>query len=110
MVARHEADLVRPLLEFLQSDGRTTIVGPTTADADVRVPTVAFTVQGRKASEIPPILERARVAVRWGHFYAYAPTRDLNLLEQDGVVRVSMAHYNTPDEVQRLIQALDSGL
>ena len=71
------------------------------------MPTISFVVEGRKSSEIPPLLDRLRIAVRWGHFYAYRLIRDLGLLEQDGVVRVSLVHYNTVEEVEALIRALD---
>jgi selenocysteine lyase/cysteine desulfurase len=64
-------------------------------------------VEDRKSSEIPPLLERERLAARYGHFYAYRAIRDLGLLERDGVVRVSLVHYNSMAEVERLIAALD---
>ena len=59
------------------------------------------------ASAIPPRVDEHRVAVRYGHFYAYRLIRDLGLLERGGVVRTSMVHYNTPDEVEQLIEVLD---
>ncbi len=77
------------------------------AETTGRVPTVSFNVEGRASGEIPPLLDERRLAVRFGHFYAYRPVRALGLDVNQGVVRVSMVHYNTPDEVGRLIQALD---
>ena len=56
---------------------------------------------------LPPLLEQRQLAVRFGHFYAYRLVRDLGLLEREGVVRVSLAHYNAPEEVARLIEALE---
>lgn len=106
LVANHETELVRPLLEFLAQHPRVRLLGRSKADPDERVPTVAFVVADRQSSEIPPLLDSRRLAVRYGHFYAYRPIRDLGLLERDGVVRVSLAHYNTPAEVARLIEAL----
>jgi len=47
------------------------------------------------------------VAIRSGHFYAHRLISDLVIETKDGVVRVSLAHYNTADEVERLIAALD---
>ena len=80
------------------------------SDASVRVPTIAFTVQGRKASEIPPLLDARKLAIRWGNFYAVDAIDALGLAEVDGIVRVSMVHYNTLDEVDRLVRALDEVL
>jgi len=44
--------------------------------------------------------------VRYGHFYALRATRALGLPDEEGVVRASLVHYNTQDEVARLLEAL----
>ena len=107
---RYEEELARPLLEFLSGKKGVHILGPATAAREVRVPTIAFTVEGRDAASIPPLLDPQRLAVRYGSFYAYRAMRDLGLLATNGVVRVSLAHYNTHAEVRRLIAALDAAL
>ncbi len=109
-IARHEAALVAPLLEFLRGRRDVRLVGAPTADPLRRVPTVAFSVDGRDAAEIPARVDAARVAIRYGHFYAHRAIAAMGLLERSGIVRVSMVHYNTPDEVGRLIDALDAAL
>jgi selenocysteine lyase/cysteine desulfurase len=83
------------------------VVGSEVPDPEIRVPTISFLVDGRRSSEIPPLLDERRLAARFGHFYAYRLMRDLGLLEREGVVRVSLVHYNSPEEVTRLIEALD---
>lgn len=50
-----------------------------------------------------------RVAVRHGDFHSRRLIEALGLAP-GGVVRVSMVHYNTLDEVDRLIAALDAAL
>jgi cysteine desulfurase family protein (TIGR01976 family) len=107
MIAEHEEQLAAPILEFLRSHPKVTVIGPTESARRIRVPTISFAIEGRDSSEIPPLLERERLAVRYGHFYAYRLIRDLGLLERDGVVRVSLVHYNRIAEVERLIAALD---
>ncbi|MEQ1832864.1 MAG: cysteine desulfurase-like protein [Candidatus Eisenbacteria bacterium] len=109
-IAQHESALVAPLLAFLHGRRGVRVLGEPTPDPARRVPTVAFTVAGHRASEFPPLLDAKQVAVRFGHFYAQRAIDALGLLAQDGVVRVSMAHYNTPAEVSRLIAALDETL
>lgn len=106
-IARHEERLAAPLIDYLRGRGDVRIVGPVTADAAIRLPIIAFTVPGRKASAIPQALDQDDLAIRWGHFYAYRAARALGILDADGVVRVSLAHTNTEDEVARLIDALD---
>jgi selenocysteine lyase/cysteine desulfurase len=105
-IAAQEEALVTPLLEFLDAHPEVTIVGSPSPSRERRVPTVSFTVEGRSASEIPPLLDERGVAVRFGHFYAYRLIRDLGLMERDGVVRVSLVHYNTLDEVAKLVEGL----
>lgn len=101
-----EATLAAPLLELLSSAPRVRVLGGTDGDPARRVPTVAFTTEGRHASEIPAALDKEKLAVRWGHFYAYRAMEDLGLIERGGVTRVSLLHYNTPEEVERLTRAL----
>ena len=106
-VAAHEERLAAPLLAYLGAHPKVSIVGPETADRRVRLPIVAFVVEGRQSSTVPPELDRQHLAVRWGHFYAYHAIGALGLRERDGIVRVSLAHTNTPEEIDRLITALD---
>jgi len=107
LVAEHEMKLAEPLLAFLDEHPRTRIVGSAESNPLHRVPTIGFVVADRLSSEIPPLLDERRLAVRFGHFYAYRAIRDLGLLDRDGIVRVSLVHYNTVDEVARLVEALD---
>ena len=72
-----------------------------------RLPTISFSVEGYQSSQIPPICDAEGVGIRWGHFYAPRLVEALGLTERDGVVRVSMVHYNTEDEVRRLTDVLD---
>ena len=106
-IAEHEQELIRPLLAFLDEHPRVRLIGSAAPNSDARVPTVSFTVEGRRSSELPPLLDERSLAARFGHFYAYRLIRGLDLLERDGVVRVSLVHYNSPQEIARLIEALD---
>lgn len=110
LFAAHEQRLAEPLIDFLVEHPRCRLIGPATADCSIRAPTVAFVVDGIPASAVVPPLDERHVAVRWGHFYAKRAIDALGLGKADGVVRVSMVHYNTPAEVQRLVQALGDTL
>ena len=85
------------------------VLGRTRPDA-YRAPTVSFVAEGRDSSEIPARLDAERIAIRYGHFYAHRAVEALGLHARNGVVRVSMVHTNTADEVERLIAALDRAL
>jgi selenocysteine lyase/cysteine desulfurase len=47
------------------------------------------------------------IGIRYGDFYAKKIIHDLSLVEKDGVVRVSLVHYNTIQEVESLIEAFE---
>jgi cysteine desulfurase family protein (TIGR01976 family) len=108
-IADHEQHLTRGLLDYLNSRRDVEIMGGAVTDRS-RMPTISFAVAGRASSEIPPLCEPARIGIRWGHFYAPRLVERLGLTRRDGVVRVSMVHYNTQAELNRLIEALDSAL
>lgn len=107
-IAAHEATLVAPLLDFLQQKPGVQIIGPASAEAMVRLPIVSFTVNNHDAAEITRHADQYNIGIRHGHFHARRLIEKLGLLENNGVVRVSLAHYNTADEVARLIHCLDA--
>ncbi len=108
--AAHEQRLSERLLGFLREHPRVRVLGPAVSDAAVRAPTIAFVVDGMQASAVPPVLDEQHIAIRWGDFYARRAIDALGLAAQDGVVRVSMVHYNTLAEVDRLVEALGNAL
>ena len=73
-----------------------------------RVPTFCFTVPGRSARSVAEHLAARDVAVWWGNYYALETMRYLGLDEDDGAVRAGIVHYNTADEVDRTLAALDA--
>ncbi len=111
LIREHEAQLGAPLLAFLRDHPKVRLIGEPeitgSGPTDPRVPTVAFTVEGRPSASIPPQLD-AHCAIRWGHFYAYEAMEALGVAPDDGIVRVSLVHYNTVAEVQALIERLDA--
>lgn len=108
-ITEHERELVAPLLEFLEGHPRVRLLGRAVAD-ERRAPTVSFAPLEQPAHTIPEQLDRRRVAVRWGHFYAHRFCTRFGLQDGGGVVRASMVHYNSPAEVARLIESFDEVL
>lgn len=106
-IAAHEERLVDPLLSFLRDHPRVRLIGRSEADRARRVPTVTFVVEGRSSMSVPAALDGQGVAIRAGHFYAERAMQALGVDDaEDGVVRVSMLHYNSPAEVERLVESL----
>jgi len=107
LIADHENMLGERLLGFLRGRPDCRIIGKPSGFDPARVPTISFTVDGRDPGEIARRLEKYRIAVRYGDFYARRLIEALGLAERNGVVRVSLVHYNTLEEVDALISALE---
>jgi cysteine desulfurase family protein (TIGR01976 family) len=73
---------------------------------DGRVPTFCFSVQGWTARSVAEHLAGRDVAVWWGNYYALETIRHLGLDEHDGAVRAGIVHYNTAEEVDRLLAGI----
>ncbi len=71
-----------------------------------RVPTFCFTVPDRTAQSVAEHLAERGVAVWWGNYYALETMRRLGLDEVDGAVRAGIVHYNTAEEVDRLLAGI----
>jgi cysteine desulfurase family protein (TIGR01976 family) len=72
-----------------------------------RVPTFCFDVPGHTSEEVATHLgRRHEVAVWWGNYYALETMRRLGLDEWLGAVRIGIVHYNTAEEVDRLLAGL----
>ena len=69
---------------------------------DDRVPTFAFTVAGRSTRDVAAFLGERDIAVWHGNYYALEVMKRLGL-EDGGAVRAGIVHYNTADEVDRLL-------
>jgi selenocysteine lyase/cysteine desulfurase len=80
------------------------IVDP--ARIDERVPTFAFTLAGLTPRHVAAELGKRGIAAWDGDYYAYELIRVLGLGESGGMVRVGFAHYNEPNEIERLARAL----
>ena len=70
-----------------------------------RVPTFAFTVDGRSPRSIAERLAERGIAVWDGDYYAIEVMRRLGL-GKDGAVRAGFVHYNAAAEVDKLLEAL----
>ena len=73
---------------------------------DGRVPTFAFSVDGLAAAEAAARLGERGYAVWHGNYYALEVMNRLGLEDLGGAVRVGLVHYNTREEVDRLLAEL----
>lgn len=114
-IANHEQTLLAPLLLFLTDAKQVArgvrVVGTSKIDLS-RVPTVSFVVVGQNAMKSKDIVgafdKKGGIGIRYGHFYAYSLIDNLRpkLDVDDGVVRISLVHYNTVEEVEKIVDVL----
>jgi cysteine desulfurase family protein (TIGR01976 family) len=109
-IAAHEERLAEALLGFLRDRPGVRIHGEPSADRARRVPTISFSADGVTPESIVRAVDAHGIGIRHGHFYSQALIRALGLEAHGGVVRVSMVHYNTIAEIERLTRALDAAL
>jgi cysteine desulfurase family protein (TIGR01976 family) len=99
-IQAHERELGERFLSELPSSCR--LYG--LSHMNGRVPTFAFNVEGWTPQAVAEHLGERDIAVWHGNYYAVEIMRRLGL--EDGAVRVGIVHYNTADEVDRLLSGL----
>ena len=105
-IAEYERTLSAALLDVADRIPGVTVHGVTDrARLQDRVPTLCFTVAGRESSAVADRLAAKNIGVRSGHMYSPRLMKRLGLMPA-GVVRASLVHYNTLDEVARFGNAL----
>lgn len=110
-IAEHEEELSKKVLDYLNGRNDIRIIGSTEYNKEIRVPTISFVKEGRDSEQFCLETDKHRVAIRWGDFYARRLIDYLGLSKSNnGVIRISMVHYNTYEEADRLIMALDKSL
>ena len=108
-IAAQETALGARLLDYLGSRNDVRVIGRRQAGPE-RVPTISFKVEGRQSAAVVGAVDRHDLGIRFGDFHSRRLVEHLGLAGDGGVVRVSMVHYNTLDEVDRLVGALDEAL
>lgn len=104
----HESSLMARALEYVSGRSDIRLIGRDSSDSQRRAATFSVTVEGREPAEIASQLAERGICVGHGHFYGYRCVEALGIDPAQGVLRFSMVHYNTLDEVDQLTAALDA--
>ena len=105
----HERDLTLRFLEGLARMPRVRLWGiDDPARVNDRTPTFAIRVGDQHPAETAEKLGRRGIFVWDGHYYAITVMERLGLLETGGAVRVGFCHYHTADDVDRVLEELET--
>ena len=107
-IREYELGLTRAFLARASQVPSLKIYGLTDpARAGERTPTFGVTLEGWHARDVATRLGEQGIFVWDGHFYALGVVERLDLEKQGGLVRIGFAHYNTLEEVARVVAALE---
>ena len=98
------------LLSYLRKRNDCTIIGIKDGMDPRRVPTIAFTIDGKDPEQVCIAMDKYKIAMRFGDFHARRLADSMDISKDNGAMRVSMTHYNTIEEVDALTAALDKVL
>ncbi|MGF9695138.1 cysteine desulfurase-like protein [Rhizobium sp. 0TCS1.26] len=107
-ITAQENLLTERLLGYLRSRNDCQIVGQAYNRDGSRVPTIAFRFDGRQAGDLCVAMDAQKIAMRFGDFHSRRLAEYLGVTDDGGMLRVSMVHYNTVEEVDRFTAALDT--
>lgn len=107
LMRAHEIAICQPLLDYLAARNDLRLIGPRRAED--RAPTVAVALD-RTAEPVSEELAGHGINCWAGDFYAVRPLTAMGVDLDRGVLRLSMTHYTSQDDVTRLIGALDKVL
>ena len=106
-IRSHERGLAEKLVKGLLAIEGLTFYGIREPERfDSRVPTVAVRVAGRHPRAVAEFLAEQGIFVWDGNYYALSLSERLGVESTGGLVRIGLAHYNTAEEIDRLLEAL----
>lgn len=110
LFAQHEREQSKRIEDYLGGKPQVHLAGAGADPSRERVGVFSFTVEGRDSREIPQVLRERAIGIFADDFYAARCIDALGARAQHGVVRVSLAHYNSAEDVDRLIAGLEATL
>lgn len=106
LITAQEDALTDRLLAWLSARNDCRVIGGSVNRDSTRVPTIAFKFDGIDSGAVARAMDDHGIAMRFGDFHSRRLVEHLGEDQNGGVLRVSMVHYNTLDQVDRLTDAL----
>lgn len=110
-ISKQEEEIQEVLLSFLRSKPDIIkIYGEPSADRKLRVPVISWRIKGHSSIAMTDAIEaKSPYGCRSGHFYSKRLCEEVLGIKDadDGVIRCSLLHYNTKEEVSGLVKVLE---
>ena len=106
LIKQGERPALDALLSHIDGHDGLRLVGP--AAPDKRCPTISVVPAGRTPWELAQALGEKGVLCGAGHFYSVRLVEALGIAPDKGVLRFSLVHYTSEEDVERLIRELDA--
>jgi len=106
-IRQHEQELTAQLITGLLAIPGLTFYGiRDLARLDQRTPTVAVRMEGQTPRELATKLGERGIFTWDGNYFAINLTERLGVETSGGMLRIGLTHYNTAEEVERLLEEL----
>tara|TARA_E500000178_G_scaffold352918_1_gene417480 strand:+ start:425 stop:1672 length:1248 start_codon:yes stop_codon:yes gene_type:complete len=107
LIAIHEENIANPILNYINERKDLYLIGKNKINNKDRAPTISFYSRNISSKEISNKLLNYKIATRNDNFYAWRCLKHLGIDTNDGVVRLSMTHYNNIEDTKNVIYALE---
>ena len=106
LLSTHEEEVANPILEYIYNRDDLRLIGKNKIKDKNRAPTISFVSKVKSSKEVSEILIREKIATRNDNFYAWRCLNALGIDTTDGLIRLSLTHYNSQEESEKAIEAL----
>ena len=108
LISVHEEEIGNPILDYIFNRNDLKLIGKNKIKNKDRAPTISFISNRKSSEEVSKILVENKIATRNDNFYAWRCLEALKINTEDGLVRLSLTHYNSKQDVDAVISALEN--
>ena len=106
LISIHEEEIANPILNYISKKDCLNLIGKNKITKKNRAPTISFTHKTMTAKKFSNLLIKENIATRNDNFYAWRCLNALGINVDDGVIRISLTHYNNIQETNKLLDVL----